>query len=227
MTCPHRYDAAAMVLNALPPQQRTRLHAHLAHCAGCSRTTSAAARRSPRTRVRSLTSRATSMPAPMAGPRSAWARAAASLPEATDIVVSTPSRRPCPGPGLLDDVGLVLWQDLGGHLVDTGVLERTGNPQDLLVRSPERGRRPAGASGRWSPSRSRQGRRCPRQVNSSTSGRDSVPHEPAPPRRGRHLRLALCPSSARGRLPTHHTGPDWRLQAHRLCGPHRTVEPVQ
>ena len=35
MTCPHRYDVAAMVLNALQPQESARLHAHLAHCAGC------------------------------------------------------------------------------------------------------------------------------------------------------------------------------------------------
>lgn len=35
MACPHRYDVAAMVLDALQPHGSARLHAHLAGCAGC------------------------------------------------------------------------------------------------------------------------------------------------------------------------------------------------
>ena len=44
-----------------------------------NRMASAAERRSPRTRVMSAASMATSVPVPIARPRSAWARAAASL----------------------------------------------------------------------------------------------------------------------------------------------------
>ena len=51
---------------------------------------SPAARRSPRTSVRSLASMATSVPVPMASPRSAWASAAASLTPSPTIA-TTPS----------------------------------------------------------------------------------------------------------------------------------------
>ena len=52
---------------------------------------SAAARRSPRTRVRSLASMATSVPVPMAMPRSAWARAAASFTPSPTMATTRPS----------------------------------------------------------------------------------------------------------------------------------------
>ena len=52
---------------------------------------SAAARRSPRTRVRSLASMATSVPVPMAMPRSAWASAAASLTPSPTMATTRPS----------------------------------------------------------------------------------------------------------------------------------------
>src|SRR4029453_974748 len=55
------------------------------------RMASAAARRSPRTRVRSLASMATSVPVPMASPRSAWARAAASLTPSPTMATTRPS----------------------------------------------------------------------------------------------------------------------------------------
>ena len=63
---------------------------------------SAAARRSPRTSVRSLASIATSVPVPMARPRSAWASAAASLTPSPTIATTSAlrpagarRRRPC------------------------------------------------------------------------------------------------------------------------------------
>ena len=68
-----------------------------------SRIASAATRRSPRTSVRSLASIATSVPVPIARPRSAWASAAASLTPSPTIATTRPSRlqppsrrRPCP-----------------------------------------------------------------------------------------------------------------------------------
>ena len=56
-----------------------------------SRIASAATRRSPRTRVRSLASIATSVPVPIARPRSAWASAAASLTPSPTIATTRPS----------------------------------------------------------------------------------------------------------------------------------------
>ena len=56
-----------------------------------SRIASAATRRSPRTRVRSLASIATSVPVPMASPRSAWASAAASLTPSPTMATTRPS----------------------------------------------------------------------------------------------------------------------------------------
>src|SRR6266511_2184512 len=56
-----------------------------------NRMASTAARRSPRTRVRSDASMATSVPVPIARPRSAWARAAASLTPSPTIATTLPS----------------------------------------------------------------------------------------------------------------------------------------
>ena len=56
-----------------------------------SRIASAAARRSPRTRVRSAASMATSVPVPMARPRSAWASAAASFTPSPTMATTRPS----------------------------------------------------------------------------------------------------------------------------------------
>ena len=61
-----------------------------------SRMASAAARRSPETSVRSEASMATSVPVPIASPRSAWARAGASLTPSPTMATTRPSpwRRP-------------------------------------------------------------------------------------------------------------------------------------
>ena len=76
-----------------------------------SRIASAAARRSPETRVRSEASIATSVPVPIARPRSAWASAGASLTPSPTIATTRPSRLQA-----RDDVGLVGGQDLGDDL---------------------------------------------------------------------------------------------------------------
>ena len=78
-----------------------------------SRIASAATRRSPRTRVRSPASIATSVPVPMARPRSAWASAAASLTPSPTMATVRPSA--CSRSTTAD---LVLGQHLGDHLVD-------------------------------------------------------------------------------------------------------------
>ena len=74
---------------------------------------SAAARRSPDTRVRSLASMATSVPVPMAMPRSAWASAGASLTPSPTTATRWPSA--CSS---RDHVDLVAGQDLGHAPVD-------------------------------------------------------------------------------------------------------------
>ena len=74
---------------------------------------SAAARRSPRTRVRSAASMATSVPVPMARPRSAWASAAASLTPSPTIATTRPSACSRSTTSTLSG-----GQHLGDHLVD-------------------------------------------------------------------------------------------------------------
>ena len=78
-----------------------------------SRIASPASRRSPRTRVRSLASMATSVPVPIASPRSAWASAAASLTPSPTMATT----RPVPLQPR-DHGDLVGGQHVGDHLVD-------------------------------------------------------------------------------------------------------------
>ncbi len=78
-----------------------------------SRMASAAARRSPRTSVRSEASIATSVPVPIARPRSACASAAASLTPSPTIATTLPCCLQS-----FDLVDLFGGQHLGDHLVD-------------------------------------------------------------------------------------------------------------
>ena len=85
------------------------------------RIASAAAPRSGRIRVRSLASMATSVPVPMAMPRSAWASAAASLTPSPTIATTRPSdcSRAIGGDLVgrqhVGDHVVVVDTDLGGH----------------------------------------------------------------------------------------------------------------
>ena len=100
---------------------------------------STAARRSPRTSVRSLASMATSVPVPMAMPRSAWARAAASLTPSPTIATTRPA------PAAADDVDLVRGQHVGDRRrrrrcrpsAATGSAARRLSPVSSTGRRPE------------------------------------------------------------------------------------------
>ena len=92
------------------------------------------------TSVRSPASMATSVPVPMARPRSAWARAAASLTPSPTMATTRPSAW-----SATDRLDLALGQDLGDHVVDAhGAGDGAGRP--LVVAGEQHGVRPSARS---------------------------------------------------------------------------------
>ena len=154
------------------------------------RMASAAARRSPRTSVRSLASMATSVPVPIARPRSAWASAAASLTPSPTIATTRALRLQA-----ADDVDLVGGQHLGDHLVDAD-LGRDGLGGRARCR-----RSAAPGAGRGRAARRRPRRSVGLTVSATTSiaAGAAVPGRPATAVRPVRLGgVASAPSSAGG-----------------------------